>query len=186
MKARARTLWLAAALAALLVALVAGALLGVERPDSAARERQDRDGRALPFRPADVAAISIATRGGPEVRLVRGGAGWTLLPPGGEASAVAVDGLLERLSGMRVRSAFPTGPGGLASRGLDPPAARLTLTFRDGRELALDLGDESAFDRTRFGRRNGEILAIEGVPDVVLDPAPERLLAPAGAGRPGG
>jgi hypothetical protein len=185
-KARTRSLALAAALATLLVAVVAGALLGVERPDSAARARHDRDGRALPFRPADVAAISIASRGGPGVRLVRGGAGWNLLPRGGEASTVAVEGLLERLSGMRVRSASPAGPGGLASRGLDPPAARLTLTFRDGSELALDLGDESTFDRTRFGRRNGAILAIEGVPDAVLDPAPERLLAPAGADRPGG
>jgi hypothetical protein len=183
-KARARTLALAASLAALLAALVAGALLGVERPDSAARARHDRASRALPFRPADVVAIALAPRGGVEVRLVRGDAGWRFPPPGGEANAVAVEGLLERLSEMRVRSAAPAG--GLASRGLDPPATRLTLTLRDGSRLSLDLGDESTFDRARFGSRDGEILAIEGVPDAVLDPSPERLLAPAGAGRPGG
>lgn len=186
MKARARTLALAAALAALLAAVVAGALLGVERPDSAARARHDLASRALPFRPADVVAITLAPRGGAEVRLLRGTAGWRLPPPGGEANAVAVEGLLERLSEMRVRSAAPAGAGGLASRGLDPPATRLTVTLRDGSRLSLDLGDESSFDRARFGSRDGEILAIEGVPDAVLDPSPERLLAPAGAGRPGG
>ena len=186
MKARTRTLALAAALAALLAALVAGALLGVERPDSAARARHDRASRALPFRPADVVAIAIAPRGGAEVRLVREGAGWSFLPPGGEASAVAVEGLLERLSEMRVRSTAPAGAGGSHPGDSIPPATRLTLTLRDGSRLALDLGDESTFDRARFGRRDGEILAIEGVPDAVLDPSPERLLAPAGAGRPGG
>jgi hypothetical protein len=185
-KARTRTLALAAALAALLAGVIAVALLGVERPDSAAQARHDRDSRALPFGPADVAAITVAPRGAPEVRIVRAGAGWTLLPAGGEANALAVEGLLERLSDMRLRSAAPAGPGGLASRGLDPPATRLTLMLRNGSELALDLGDESPFDRTRFGRRNGEILAIEGVPEAVLDPSPERLLAPPVGGRPGG
>jgi hypothetical protein len=185
-KARARTLWLAAALAALLVAVVAGALLGVERPDSAARERHERDARALPFRPAEVAAFTIAPREAPEVRLVRGGSGWILSPAGGDANAAAVEGLLERLSEMRVRNVAPSGQGGLASRGLERPTSRLTVTLRSGTVVALDLGDENPFDRTRFGRRNGEILAVEGVPDAALDPAPERLLAPPGGGRGGG
>jgi hypothetical protein len=167
-KARTRTLALAAALAALLAAVVVGALLFVERPDQAARARHDRETRALPFQPGEVAAVTIAPRGAPEVRLARGVAGF--------------DGLLERLSGMRVRSASPAGHGGLASRGLDPPTTRLTLTLRDGRELSLDLGDENPFDRTRFARRDGEILAIEGVSEALLDPTPERLLSPP-AGR---
>ncbi len=182
MKARTRTLALAAALAAVLAAVVAGALLGVERPDQAAQARHDRETRALPFQPGEVAALSIAPRGATGVRLVREGPGWFLPPPGGRVSTIAVEGLLERLSGMRVRSATPTRQDGLASRGLDPPVARLTLVLRDGTELSLDLGDENPFDRTRFGRRDGEILAIEGVPEAALDPSPERLLAPPGGG----
>ena len=182
MKARTRTLALAGALAALLAAVVAGALLQVERPDQAARDRHDRETRALPFQPGEVAALSIAPRGAPGIELVRDGAGWFRPPPGGRVSTIAVEGLLERLSGMRVRSALPAGQDGLASRGLDPPAARLTLLLRDGTELSLDLGDENPFDRTRFGRRDGQILAIEGVPDAALDPSPERLLTPPTGG----
>jgi hypothetical protein len=181
-KARTRTLAIAAALAALLAAVVAGALLLVERPDQAARARHDRETRALPFQPGEVAVLSIAPRGAPGIELVRDGPGWFLPPPVGRVSTIAVEGLLERLSGMRVRSATPVGQDGLASRGLDPPVARLTVVLRDGTELSLDLGDENPFDRTRFGRRGGEILAIEAVPDAALDPSPGRLLALPGGG----
>ena len=182
MKARARTLALAAALAAVLAALVGGALLAVERPDVTARARHDVETRALPFRPSDVVSLSIAPRGAPEVRIHRAGAGWSLDPPGSEASAAAVEGLLDRLSGMRVRSSLPANPGALADRGLERPTVRLTVTLRDGSAMALDLGEESSFDRTRFGRRGGEILAIEGVPPAALDPDPARLLSAPGGG----
>jgi hypothetical protein len=183
LKARSRTLALAAALAAILAGLVAWALLAVERPDVAARARHDLGNRALPFRPADVTSISIAPRGAPEIQLLRAGPGWSVAPAGGVASTVAVEGLLDRLSEMRVRSTIPAAEAGaLAARGLEPPSSRLTLTLRDGSVLALDLGDESGFDRTRFGRRGAEILAIEGVPAAVLDPGPDRFLAAPGGG----
>jgi hypothetical protein len=83
---------------------------------------------------------------------------------------------------MRVRSTLPADPASLAPRGLEPPAARIRVTLRDGRGLALELGDESPFDRTRFGRRGAEVLAIEGVPAAALDPAPDRLLTSPGGG----
>ncbi len=182
MKARSRTLALATALGAVLAGLVAWALLAVERPDAAAQARHDADTRALPFRPADAVSLSISPRGSPEVRLDRTGSRWSIVPSGGEASAVAVEGLLDRLSGMRVLGSLRAGPAELAARGLDPPSSRLTVTLRDGSTLSLDLGDENAFDRTRFGRRGERILAIEGVPPAVLDPAPDRLLAAPGGG----
>jgi hypothetical protein len=99
-----------------------------------------------------------------------------------QADALAVEGLLDRLSAMRVRSSLPVDPAGLAARGLEPPASRLTLTLVGGKTLSLDLGDESAFDRTRFGRAGGEILVIDGVPAAALDPGPDAFLA-AKAGR---
>jgi hypothetical protein len=46
----------------------------------------------------------------------------------------------------------------------------------------LDLGDETPFDRNRFGRVGAEILILERVPAAALDPAPERLLGGAGGG----
>ena len=183
MKARTRTLALAAALAALLAAVVAGALLLVERPDQAARARHDRETRALPFQPGEVAALSIAPRGAPGVRLVRDGAGWLLPPPGGRVEhhrrggaprAALRDAGAQRhprrAGRARLARARPAG---------GPPDPHCSGTVR---ELSLDLGDENPFDRTRFGRRDGEILAIEGVPDAALDPAPERLLAPPAGG----
>ncbi len=182
MTAGRRPLTIAVSLAALLAGLVAWALVRVERPDRAADARADRERRVLSFRSGDAVALAIAPRGAVEVRLERSGPAWRLSPAGGEVAAVAVEGLLERLSTMRVRSAFPAGPGELAGRGLDPPASRVTLTFRDGSRISLDLGDESSFDGTRFGLRDGQILAIEGVPAVALDPAPDRLLAPPGGG----
>lgn len=180
--ARSRTAWTAAVLGALFAAMVAWAILAVEGPDAAARATHDRDTRALPFAPGDVTAVVIAPRNAPELRLERTTEGWRLLSPAeGAATALAVEGLLDRLSAMRVRTSLPDAPGALAARGLDPPAARLTLTLAGGRTLALDLGDESPFDRTRFGRAGGEIRVIEGVPAAAVDPSPDAFLAlPAG------
>jgi hypothetical protein len=181
-KARGRTLALVASLAALVAALVASALLAVERPDEAARARHERDGRVLEFRPADVVSVAIAPRGAPPVRLDRSPTGWRLSPGGAEASAPTVDGLLDRLAGMRVRDAVPATPDALAPRGLAPPASRVTLGLRSGGTIELDLGDENLFDRTRFGHSGGRVIAIDGVPPLALDPAPDRLTPPAGGG----
>jgi hypothetical protein len=162
--------------------MVAWAILAVEEPDAAARATRERDTRALPFAPGEVTAVAIVPRSAPELRLERTAEGWRLLSPTvGSATALAVEGLLERLAGMRVRTSLPTDPGALAASGLDPPAARLTLTLGGGRTVGIDLGDESAFDRTRFGRAGGEIQVIEGVPAAAVDPNPDAFLAaPAG------
>ena len=180
--ARSRTVWTVAVLGALFAAVVAWAILGVEGPDASARLIHERDTRALPFAPRDVMALAIAPRSAPELRLERGVGGWRLPPPAeGAATALAVEGFLERLSAMRVRASLPAEPGALAARGLDPPASRLTLTLAGGRMLSLDLGDESAFDRTRFGRAGREIWVIEGVPAAAVDPGLDAFLAaPAG------
>lgn len=182
-KARTRTLLLPAGLAVLLAALVAAALLLVERPDEAGRARREAGVRALSFRPDDVAALTLAPRDGAVVRVERAGAGFRFTSPGGgEASPTAVSGLLDRLAGMRVRSRLPADPAALPSRGLDPPRARVTLLGKDGRSVELDLGDETPFDRNRFGRLGAEILILEDVPAALLDPVPERLLGAAGGG----
>jgi len=180
--ARRRTLAIATALAAVLGGLVAWALLAVERPDVAAEARHEQDSRALPFRPSDVVAVAVAARGAAEAHLARVDGAWRLPPPRGEANGPAVDGLLTQLASMRVRSAAPADPGTLASRGLDPPVCRLTLTLRDGSRLGFDLGDESPFDGARFARRADRLLVVTGVPPALLDPALERLLSAPGGG----
>jgi hypothetical protein len=177
-RARSRIAWAAAALGLLFAGMVAWALLAVERPDAAARAARERASLALPFVPGDVTAVTITPRSAPEVGLERTPDGWRLTAPTrGPAGALAVEGLLERLATMRVRTSLPADPGALAVRGLAPPVARLRLALRDGRTLDLDLGDESPFDRTRFGRAGGEIRVIEGVPAAAVDPAPETFQA---------
>lgn len=181
--ARARTLALLAGLAALLAALVAVALLLVERPDEAGRARSQAGARALAFRPDDVTALTLEPRGGVAVRVERTGAGFRFTSPStGEASAAAVLGLLDRIAGIRVRSRLPADPAALPSRGLDPPLVRVTVLGKDGSSAGLELGDETPFDRNRFGRAGAEILILEEVPAAVLDPAPARHLGEAGGG----
>jgi hypothetical protein len=58
----------------------------------------------------------------------------------------------------------------------------VTVLGKDGRSAELDLGDETPFDRNRFGRMGGEILILEDVPAAALDPALDRLLGGAGGG----
>jgi hypothetical protein len=182
-RARTRTLALAGALGALLAGLVAAALLGVERPDDADRARRASGAQALAFRPDDVVALVIEPRGGAATRVERTGAGFRLTAPAaGEASPAAVLGLLDRLARIRVRARLPADPGALPARGLDPPLARVTVIGKGGSAVELDLGDETPFDRNRFGRTGGEILVLEDVPAAALDPAPDRLLGAAGGG----
>jgi hypothetical protein len=171
MTARSRTIWVAAALAILFAALVAWALFTVERPENVARAGQERATRVLSFSPAEVTSISISPTGRRETRLVRTADGWREISPAdGPAAALPVEGFLDRLSSMRVRGA-PLADAG--PRGLAPPVSRVVLSLRDGRTLALELGDEIPFDRTRYGRINEEIRVIEGVPPAAVDPAPD-------------
>jgi hypothetical protein len=183
MTARARTLALLAGLAAALAALVAAALLGVERPDEAGHARREAGARALSFRPGDVTSLALEPRGGAATRVERTGAGWRVTSPvAGVASPEAVLDLLDRLAEIRVRARLPADPAALPSRGLDPPLARVIVVGKDGTPAVLDLGDETPFDRNRFGRVGAEILILERVPAAALDPAPERLLGGAGGG----
>ncbi len=183
MKASRRPVLLAAALAAGFAALVAFALLRVERPDEAARARHDAETRVLPFAPGDVTAVGVAPRSGPAVRLERSGDAWRLVSPRAEpASAAAVEGFLERLGAIRLRATLPAGTKGEGAPGLDPPAARLTLELRDWSSRTLDVGEENPFDRTRYVRGGGRIGLATGVPDALLDPDLDRRLAPPGGG----
>lgn len=154
MTAGSRQVLLVAVLAAALVAVVAAAIRWVDRPEEAAAARTAREGAALPFRPADVQALVVAPRGGKTRRLEGAGAA----------------DLLGALSRVRVRTRLPSDPAALAARGLDPPAAVLTVELRSGGSLTLEVGDVNPFDGTRFGRRDGTVLVLDGVPEALLDP----------------
>jgi hypothetical protein len=181
MTARSRVAWAAVSLGALFAGMVAWALLAVDRPETAARATHDRESRVLSFSPGDVVAVAIAPRSGALVRLARSGDGWRFVAPStGPARGLAVEGFLDQLGAMRVRSAMPAGSA-LSSFGLDPPASRLSLTLRGGRTLELDLGDENPFDRSRYSRSGGDVRVIEGVPPTATDPVLDAFQAGADA-----
>ena len=161
MQSRNRLVLGAAALLALLAALVAVARLAFDRPAEKARAVAVDAARALPFRPADVSVLEIAPRVGAPVRLEA---------PGSRARLA----LLGRLAAVRVVSTRPADPAALAAAGLSPPVSRVTVELQGGRTLRLDVGDENAFDRTRFARAGGEILIVSGLPPEAVDPAPMR------------
>lgn len=177
MGARSRIGWTAVALGALFAGMVAWALLAVERPESAARAAQEREARVLAFPPAEVVSVAVEPRSGAALRLERAEGGWRLRPSGEPAGPLLVEGFLDRLAAMRVRTTLPPGPGGLPALGLDPPAARVTLALRGGKTLSLDLGDENPFDRTRYCRAGGDVRVVEGVPKAAVDPDPEAFRA---------
>jgi hypothetical protein len=168
-KAGSLQVLLVAVLAAVLALVVAAAIRWVARPEEAASARSAREGSALAFRPGDATALVVSPRGGTTRRL--------------EGHAPA--DLLGAVSRIRVRTRLPPDPGGLASRGLDPPVARITVELRGGASLTLDVGDPNPFDRTRFGRREAEVLVLDGVPDVLLDPSTVGADRPARGGPPG-
>ncbi len=183
MKARGRTLGFAAALAALVAGLVTWARLGVDRPDEAARAAHARNVNPLPFHPGEVSSLTLARRGAPPVVVEREGTGWRITSPEpGPAATAEVEALLGRLATLRVRASLQADPSGLSSRGLEPPSSRVAVALRDGRVIRLDLGVESPFDHATFARAGGEILVVEGVPALALDPAPAPLRAPSGGG----
>ncbi len=183
MKARGRTLGFAAALAALVAGLVTWARLGVDRPDEAARSAHARSVNPLSFRPDEVSTLTLARRGAPPVVVERDDAGWRITSPeSGPAAAAEVEALLGRLAALRVRASLQADPSGLSSRGLDPPSSRVAVALRDGRVIRLDLGVESPFDHATFARGGGDILVVEGVPPLALDPAPAPLRAAPGGG----
>ncbi len=181
MDARRRTLAIAAALAAAVVALVATALLGVERPDEAARARHDLDARALAVDPARVTSVSLERAGAAPLRLSRDAAGWRV-EGAGAAAPGSVERLVAELAAMRVRGRFPADPGALSSRGLSPAPSRVRVVLADGTTRELEIGDPSPFDRSRFCRRGAEILAVDAVPDAAVTPSADRFLPAPGGG----
>ena len=101
--------------------------------------------------PLDIASIRIEGSG-EEIRLVRGGYGWSLESPVRyPADAIKAESLLEGL--LDLASTGSLNPEPEASYGLDPPRLTVTLQGQGRKDLVLEVGDRDA--EVQFVRLRG-------------------------------
>jgi hypothetical protein len=132
-----------ALLAVLLVALgtfyyVWEVRLGPERERAEARK-----GRLWTAEPADVTEVEIK-RPGDTLRLRRDADQWRMLAPvQARGDRGRIEDALTTLVTAKIDREIDAAPAALGEFGLDQPAAAVTLTLKDGRRLAVELGSKN-------------------------------------------
>src|SRR3954452_24753929 len=152
MKQTTRTL---SGLVALLV--VAGGIGGVAlwtgKDEAKKAEVKEKGEKLFDFDKAHARMLRL-TKGGQLVAQVeKGDKGWQLTKPVQAAADDAiVEPLLTALSNLKEKKALQ-GEKDLKRFGLDKPAMEISLKLDDGKEQALQLGDENPFDYTLYARK---------------------------------
>jgi hypothetical protein len=112
--------------------------LGPEREKAEALKR-----RVFTVEPADVTEVALK-RAGDTVRAKREGEGWALLEPlKGRGNRGSIDEVVTTITTARMDREIVAAPASLAEFGLDKPAAEVTLTLKDGKQVGLVLGAKS-------------------------------------------
>jgi hypothetical protein len=95
---------------------------------------------------AKVKAITLASQGGPEIRLVKEKDSWRMTAPTDVAADPAqVDGLLSTVETAQTEDVVVDNPGSLAEYGLDKPKTTVTVSLEGTKDpLVLVLGDKTA------------------------------------------
>lgn len=136
--------WQTTVVLAVVLALLGGFYYVYEVRLGPERERAEaRKGRLWTAEPADVTEIEIR-RPADTVRLRREGDRWQMLAPvtaGGDRGRV--EDVLTTLVTAKVDREVAEAPASLAEFGLDRPAAEVTLTLKEGRRLAVQLGGKN-------------------------------------------
>lgn len=156
-----------AVLAVILVALAAfyyvyEIRLGPERERAEARK-----GRLWTAEPADVTEIEIR-RPADTVQLKREGDRWRMLAPveaGGDRGRI--EDALTAIVTAKIDREIASAPTSLAEFGLDKPAAEVTLTLKEGRRLAVQLGSKNPTGLWVYAREPDKP-AVFVLPDGVL------------------
>jgi len=129
-----------AALAVILIALgvffyVYEIRLGPER-----EKAESRKGRLFSVEPADVNEL-VLKRGGEVVRLKREGEGWQMLEPvRSRGERGPIEETLTSVATARMDREVAAQAANPGEFGLDKPAAEVTLTLKDGKQIGLLLG----------------------------------------------
>jgi hypothetical protein len=133
--------WQTTAALALVLLLVGGFYYWYDVYQAPERQKAEgRKGRIFTAEPADVTQVAIK-RASDTVRLARKDDAWHVLEPvTARGDRGAIDETLTSIVTAKMDREIADKPASLADFGLDKPAAEVTLTLKDGRQLSLDLG----------------------------------------------
>ncbi|HYE93107.1 MAG TPA: DUF4340 domain-containing protein [Terriglobales bacterium] len=136
--------WQTTLVAALLLLLVGGFYYVYEVRMGPDREKAEgRKGRVFSAETTDVTAVALVRPDG-TVRAVREGDTWQLVEPlKVKGDRGPIEETLSTVVTAKMDREIDGNPASLADFGLDKPAAEVTLTLKDGKQLALQLGGKS-------------------------------------------
>jgi hypothetical protein len=136
--------------------------LGPERAKTEARK-----GQMFTAEAGDVTAVEVK-RGAELLKLQREGDGWRMLAPvATRADRGVVEELITTVLTAKVDREIAASPASLTEFGLDPPAADVALTLKDGKRLAVQLGGKNPTGVWVYARQAGTP-AVVALPDSVL------------------
>jgi hypothetical protein len=125
--------------------------MGPAREEAAARK-----GRVFNVDTKDVTEIRLV-RGGETVRLKREGDSWDLLEPlRARGSRPTADEILANVTTAKIDREIDPNPKQPADFGLDKPAADLTLTLKDGKQVGVELGGKNPTGVWVYAREHGK------------------------------
>ncbi len=139
-------------------AAVAGWILLFERGEP---DLEPQGTAVFGARADEIGAVTIRRPDEPEVRLVRGDAGWTVAEddrPGAAADEGEVDVLLQNVESLRSEREIPT-DGDLTPFGLDPPGLTVEIETAGGSRVA-GFGDETPATGNRYLRFDDAVLVV--------------------------
>lgn len=125
--------------------------LGPGREEAAAKK-----GRVFTADSKDVTEVRLK-RGGETVRLKREGESWELLEPlRARGSRPTADEILANVLTAKIDREIDPNPKQPADFGLDKPAADMTLTLKDGKQVGVELGAKNPTGVWVYAREHGK------------------------------
>jgi hypothetical protein len=156
-----------AILAVILVALGAFYYVYEVRLGPEREKAESRKGRVWTAEAADVTRVTLE-RPDDTIRLEREGEGWQMLEPvKARADRGQVDEMVNALVTTRSDREIASNPPSVADFGLDKPAAKVTLTLKDGKQLGLTLGGKNPTGVWVYAREK-DATSVIAVGDSVL------------------
>jgi uncharacterized protein DUF4340 len=149
--------WQTSAVLALLLVLVGGFYYVYEIRWAPDRERAEtRKGRVFSAEAADVTALELK-RPDETVTLKRDGEAWRLTAPlAARGNRGTVDETLTTILTAKIDREIDAKPASLADFGLEKPAAQVSLTLKDGKQVGIDLGGKSPTGVWVYAREQGK------------------------------
>jgi hypothetical protein len=149
--------WQTSAVLALLLVLVGGFYYVYEIRWAPDRERaESRKGRVFSAEAADVTALELK-RPDETVVLKRDGEAWRLSAPvAARGNRGTVDETLTTILTAKIDREIDAKPASLADFGHEKPAAQVSLTLKDGKQVGIDLGSKSPTGVWVYAREQGK------------------------------